>query len=279
MKNTVLLLITLISLPVAAQNSGFFGKTSFVEITGIGNYPLFSNMQQENNFYKKSGNGLATGQDAANGGVYFAVGTAVKRNVALTLETGFWWFNMLGPNNVFFEDSYYGYMAQVPIRHENLAVRTFSVMPIVEIGGKKGLLPIGISHQIGMGYTSSRIAEKDYVYEPGTSGEYTYYDDQTGYHTVTYAHLIDSLHTQQGGFADYGKKRSGVTLLYGLKVRTPITKSILINYGLRYTLNIGGKSDSNQYGEYDREAWTTNEIRRTRFRSLVSLNLGLTYVF
>lgn len=277
MKRTLFFLLTLIALPAAAQNSGLFGKTSFVEVTGVGNFSLMNRWLNNDYYYKRNGQNLMKAKDLVNGGVYVAVGTAVKRNVALTLEAGWWMFNTDGPSIVRFSAGDY-YSSTMEIRHENLDVRTFSIMPIVEIGGKEGLLPIGISHQIGVGYTSSKPVEKDYLYAPAMSGPFSYYDELGNYHSMDSKDFLDSLHTVQGGFADFKNKQKGVTLLYGLKVRTPISENVMLNYGVRYTLNFGSKSGRDQY-DFDKEAWTQDEIRRARFYSFISVNFGVSYAF
>jgi hypothetical protein len=257
MKNTCsLLIICLFALNAAAQNSGLYGKKTYIEFNGMGHVALVNQRGYVAELYGKT---LSKKSDWLNGGFNVAAGIATRRDFMLGLEAGFWYFNVAGPDYLSDDDNYYA----VSIRHEMLDVRTFSIIPTLTFGGKKGLLPIGLNHQVGLGYTRTKVLEKDYSYRPGS----TFYTTQDE---------LDDLHAQNGGFVDYEHVYTGVTAVYTLKVRIPVSKAVMINYGLRYTLNFTS-ADTGPSGNYKMHPQTLrSEIGTARFSSLLSLNIGLT---
>lgn len=264
-KNLIILLaICLFNRPDAvAQNSGLYGKKAYFEVSGIGNLSVINGITHHDNLlYKKSGSSLIAGKDLINAGLYLSVGIATKRNFAVGVETGWWFFSMGGPEYVGYSNGFY--TDNIYLRHEMLDARTFSLMPVLTFGSDKGLLPIGINHQIGIGFTNTSIVDKPYAYAPADS----YTSQQT----------LDNLNSANHGFVDYSRKFKGFMFVYGLKIRTPLTKRFMLNYGLRYTLNFTS-SNGTFYASTDYKMSTMdvrNGISSTRFRSIVSLNLGVT---
>jgi hypothetical protein len=263
MKNVIFFLITLISTPAAAQNSGLYGKKLYVESNGLGNLVLFNRARP---MYNATASGKVTpGSDVFNYGYNVAIGIAVKHSFAIGLETGFTYVNAAGPEYIYVPDSDNNYYYDLPMDHEKLEVRTFSVMPTMTFGGKQGLLPVGINHQVGVAYTQSRILEKDYAF-------------RTPYSDPPAQKYLDSLFEANNGFVDYDQRYRGFSVMYTLKVRTPVSKNLMINYGLRYMLNITFQPNAPAKDYKSPGYQLYSDINTSRMRSIISLNLGLTYV-
>jgi hypothetical protein len=259
-KAFLLLLISFMFFQLQAQNSGFYGHKGYVELNGIGCWPILA----RSGYYNTYDESLRTKKDEFNSGFTVGAGYAVRRDLMIGLETGLWNFNVAGPQYFYISDGFgnsYGYS----IHHEMLDVRTFSFMPTFTFGGKKGLLPVGLNHQVGVGYTSTKVLKKDYGYRSGDN----YYTQQQ----------LDEINEKNGGFVDYKNKYTGFTAAYTLKVRIPVSKSVMINYGLRYTLNLTSQNITSTGNGKMASEDLYREIRTARFRSLLTLNLGLTLAF
>jgi hypothetical protein len=267
MKNTLALLLIIclfIARETTAQNNGFYGKKVYVEFNGLGNIALFHHTgTYDTRFYKNNGSTLTQGSDWFNSGFNLGAGIATKRDFMIGLETSWWFFNVAGPTSLNYESSsLYG---PIYLRHEMLDMRTFSIMPTLTFGGKKGLLPVGINHQVGIAYTRTKALDHDYLFRP----------DNDYYYSVTQEEL-DSLSSQNGGLVDYEEVFAGFSLVYTLKVRIPVSKSVMINYGFRYSLNY--TSLNHGYSDVHKMSNTVlqEEIRRARFRSPLSFSIGVT---
>jgi len=287
MKQSIILLCIAIltTVSVLGQNSGFYGKKLFVELNGTGALPLINNWTQYYEYYEKSGtNNLINGKDAVNGGFYGGIGVTMKKDVALSFTAGFSYFNTIGPKTLYYDDPSSDYFNTISVNHENLKIRSLTLMPVLHFTTNKStILPAGFTHEIGLGIVRTKVLKRDYVFE----GSDSYYGDQISYNGKYYTinDFMDSVVSVNGDYIDYSQAYKGFTVMYGLKMRTPISKQLMINYGFRYTLNVvtsgqkfGFNSNPTSYGtalNYQ----ISDAVRSTRLRSLCALQLGLTYVF
>lgn len=258
------------------QSGGFYGKNKFAEFSLTGCIPVFANSKD---FYVKSGSGVVEGNDYVNGGFNGLVGIAVKPTFALSLSTSLWYSNANGPGVLYYFHEGSNDESSVLVNHENLDIRTLSFMPIIEFTGNSGLLPMGISHSLGLGFNRSWVKERAYAYE----SKYDFYSNGD---KVDFNEFMDSVVAVNGPYIDYKERYKDKTLMYALKIRTPISKKMMITYGFRYTLNakrlldVFGVSYS-KITSYETalKEQISSSINATRVRSIVSLQLGLTYVF
>ncbi len=254
-----------------AQNTGLYGKKRFLEVNGLGYVPIIGWFAADlNEVYKREGNLLLPGKDIINYGFRLNLGTTVKRNVALSVEFGYDYANIVANDYVDVDgvDNWgYNTTARYYFDHEMLDITSMVIMPKIEFTKDGGLLPLGLNHQIGIGYTSSTVKDREYLYT--TSGfNYEYFTPNEDPEK-----LIDKI-------ANYDQKHIGYSFLYAFNVRTPITKSLLINYGLRYTLNIRNRSQIYSPGNYGMSAEeVSSRIGRMRLSNAITFNLGLTFAF
>ena len=257
------------------KDYGYYGNKAIVQLEGLANYPFFSNVLVNDvtgePSYKRSGDKLVETKDRFNYGFRGTIGYAVKRNTAILFEVG-QDFSNAGPESNSITDVN-GYSYQIS-KHEMLNVVTTSFIPKIEFATSKSLLPMGIGHQIGFGIANSKIIEKDDSYEIESYDSFT---GNFGYETVKYSDSksdVDPIN-----FANLTSIKKYV-LMYALSVRTPLSKSILLNYGVRYTLNFGKNSgmNTNSGNDYYTSA-AIQTISRHRLGSIINANVGLCYTF
>ncbi len=153
-------------------------------------------------------------------------------------------------------------------------VRSFTFLPIFEFARNHGLMPSGIFHQFGLGYSRTHLLDKQYkIQVSGMSNDILQQPFQESYVPTN--------------FYDYkGKSIQSLVFLYGLVQRVPLSKHILFNYGIRYMLymplnfrlHLNGESSDAKSSEYIFSNSEASEQLNVRlFQSAIHLNVGLTY--
>ncbi len=256
---------------LSQKNNGYYGHKGFIQVESVMSYPLFSNIfSSENNAYTATSSALILKKDNFNVGFRINAGYAIKRNVALSFEYGQDYSSVYPSQTIYVNDNFglgYGYQVQ----HEMLDVTTNVFIPKIEFGTSKSLLPMGLSHQIGFGISYSKVKEKDYLYR---------YSDYYGYFSYT-NYSTSATDTDPINFSNL-KTVKRYVILYALSMRSPITKNLMIHYGLKYTLNVGKKENYNNYSNISNEYFTSeimHTVAQQRLFSLMSFNIGLTFAF
>lgn len=253
-----------------SQTTGLYGKKNYIEVNGLSNFRLFELMFDQRDYYKPMGNTVTRGRDLVDFGYRVTLGRVMTDNFALGIEAGMD-YQSVGFESNFMDLSYtdpFGntYYNSCVILHEMMDIHTFSVMPKLTFTKEGGLLPIGLNHEIGIGYTRTKIVDKDYNFKINSGSEYLSAEDSV---------KIDT------HYADYNEKYGGMTFMYAFKIKTPISKKIMINYGLRYTLNLKSfsfkSSGSSQYVQS--AADMARNIGKKRVLNFLTFNLGLSYAF
>lgn len=246
----------------AQKNSGFYGRTLFVEVNSAISFPMLNTVDIFGNYHNS---GRYYEPDKFASALNVVVGKAVSPKLSLSLESGLFFGNFSADDDSYYYGDYYYYgnvsPKQMITRFEKLSYRTFSIMPKFEISARGGNAPGGMSHQIGVGFTSSSVVEKDYKYS-------------------IYSEYKDSIDPKRD-FVDYDRKYKGVTFLYAVHMRVPITKTLLFNYGLRTTLNLtptGNVSNAGSKDLFIAPLEAAEAIKRTRFRTVFNFELGFTYL-
>lgn len=265
----ITILLISITFSVAGQNTGFYGKRNYIEMSGTAYVPMISWLLDNGQMYKRSGVGsnLIETKDKLNYGIHFTVGRAGKKNTGFGLEFGYDFANIPGPDaakSVEYIDQWgYNNNYYIDVEHEMIDVRTLTIMPKLEITKKGATLPLGMVHQIGLGFTSTKILEKDYIYHIIDGSEFM---------TATDSSNLDNY------FMNYDTKYKGFTLMYAFNIRTPVSKSIMINYGIRYSLNL--RNFSQNFVGTSKYFYTDDQIKRDigamRMSNIITFNLGIT---
>jgi hypothetical protein len=257
------------------KDQGFYGHKAIVQLEGLASYPFFSNVITNaitgEPSYRVSGGKLVESKDRFNYGFRGTLGYAIKRNIAILFEVGQDYSNAGPESNSIIDISG---LSQVISKHEILNVVTTSFIPKIEFATSKSLLPMGIGHQIGFGIANSKVIEKNYSYEIQS------YDSFTGKYGYTPHKYGDS--NSDVDPINFEKLTSikKYVLMYALSVRTPLSKNILLNYGVRYTLNFGKNSGiSTNSGNDQYTSSTLQTISRHRLGSIINANIGICFTF
>jgi hypothetical protein len=222
--------VLLVSMTSTAQHFGYLGKKNFIDIKSVSYMPLIANLTTS----FVDGDGLFDEWKFGlfNTGVHATIGRTVKQNMAISFEAGidFLTYEVKDDETIVYYEKNH----------------CISFMPKIEFSKRENILPLGVSHQIGIGYYKEIIGLK----VPGV------------------------------GTFNYPEPINGVTLMYALSLRSSITKSIFINYGVRYTLNYSFVQ--NGYSTTFIESlipYFIYEQEMQKRMNFISVELGLTYVF
>jgi hypothetical protein len=272
MKKTVKVLLMLVLVnQVSAQNPGYFGKKNVVDFSLNLQNPTFGNLRiagrKDATFLALNGSNLVSKKDRLDWGFRFNYSRPLKRNFAIGLEFGYDYFSVqresrreyYGNNNYYFE---------------NVDVNSLSIMPKFEFSSDGGLLPMGISHQLGFGVRLIKPVDKEYTV--AVSEEYLLYSSS----------INIPIEPEYTSVLKYnGPSIKGYILMYALNFRSPLTKSLMLNYGIRYTLNFMSSTYINDYNVENLsdlvldEAEFTDIVRYRKQFSLIQANIGLSFAF
>jgi len=274
MKNSIFTWIfCLTATTLLSQNTGYFGKKTIVEFNMIGSTPVASNYlfgsEYSTVFYKEKNGSLVEKRDGFDFGIRLGAMRTLKRNFAIGFEAGTDYFSIGIPS--YLDISTNDYSISLPVRHEMMDIRGLYFMPKIEFSNKGGLLPMGITQQIGFGFRYYSPVEKDYLYDVMPD----YYGGQPA--------PVDI----EGKVYNYKEESyKSKTVFYGIHMRTPINKFMFINYGVRYTVNFMKRLDQyNTYGTNVNEEYLINRaemsnlIRARMQRSYIYASVGLSFVF
>ena len=274
MKYRILICLSLLTVQtVLGQNSGYFGKKNVVDFAVNLQNPSFSNLRifanKENTLLDLEGDFLTSSTDRLDWGFRFNYSRTLKRNFAIGVEFGYDYFSAQRKfrQSQFSSDYYY---------FQKIDVNSMSIMPKIEFTTSGGLLPMGISHQIGFGVRIMKPVDKDYTV--ANANDYVFYGSD-------FLIPVDETLTKETNFV--GDPVKGYTLMYAINLRSPLTKSLLLNYGIRYTLNFTGKPPYNFENTYVDDIsdfnLTENEFKEiVRYRkqfSFIQAFIGLSFAF
>lgn len=271
MRIRLITICSFISLLSFSQDHGYFGKKNTLSININASNPLIYNYLNSGvATYKASGNGVVIGKSQIDYGYSGAFSHYFSGNFGLGAEVAATYgkintddsYTIFDPNSFSYE--------YVSLDVEQLSIRTITIMPKIEFNPIGDQLPVGINHQIGFGVSTTKLLEKDYKYRLVSAN-----NGNAQFGTSLYAPY------QKVG------KYYNLTAMYAFNIRTPISKSLMINYGLRYNLNFALSSlidelgfGTDNYNNSNGPAMQIrDEIRQKRISSIMNFNIGITYVF
>jgi hypothetical protein len=275
-RQTLIFFILLLKFSYGQKDNGFYGNKAIVQTEGLFNYPFFYNVITKSSgdrIYKAKDGKLIESNDLMNSGYRLSLGYAIKRNMAVLIEFGQDFANVY-PDR--YPIDYPSYQANIS-QHEKLNTMSTCVLPKVEFASSKSLLPLGLGHQIGFGVERTRIFEKDYLYRL----DYYLLSDSN----KVYSQSKNDLDPINFDLLPVIKR---FVIMYALSIRTPLSKHLLLNYGVRYSARFGNvkklylPSVGTNNLPYGNEEFTNAIIKSTarmRNLSVINVNVGLTYTF
>lgn len=268
MKNYIVILILFGAFYVQGQATGYLGKKTVVEFDFVGNYVLIPNWIQKKKIYlpryKNENGSLVESKDKLDFGFELGIQRVITRRFSIGVMAGYDFFNV-GLSKEGFGFSYNDTM--ILGKHEQIDVNGFYIIPTFEFAHKAGNLPMGIVHQVGLGFRSDSPVEKDYLYD---------------YRLNTPGASFDPNDLQLYNFAH--KRYTSIPIFYSVKFRYPLNDYLFLNAGMRYIVSFQKNSTppESYYSEegyihsfYNMET-TINSRRRV---SMMKGFIGLSLVF
>lgn len=240
-----------------AQNPGYFNHKNVLEFSFNGQVPLFANIREitgDDYFNKLENSTFVRQRDFFDYGFRFAYMRTLKRDLGIGLEFGYDYFTVQRETQYnsgwFYGNTYF----------QKTDVSSMMIMPKIEFSNKGSVLPMGISHQIGLGVRLVKPTDEQSYYIHMTDGSLPYGKKP----------LIKNPYDYKGGAV------RGMTLMYAVNMRTPLSKRLFLNYGLRYTLNFMSKPSYLDIEEYQNNE--TPELMEAEFRSMVRQRKQLSFI-
>ncbi len=212
---------------VNAQNT-YYGHKVGIDFNVIGRKPIFKesfediidNNDKPNYRYKGSQLEAYSNFDwgFATGITFFS-----KQNVSFAAQFTYYTSDIAYQEGKYYHDTVNDvYYDPSDFTLEDMKYRSLTFMPVLSVTSEELIKPIGLTHEFGLGFMKSSLVDKDYHYKVGgklfTDSANEFYDKKHEY--------------------------SAVCAMYGLKLSKPLTKSIVMNFGLRYTLMFGNRTSS-----------------------------------
>ncbi len=253
------------------QNNGFMGKKNFISADIRVYAPIIyglSTSDANSEYNKTEGPNFAPKSNLLDYGFNLTIGRAASRNFGLMLQISSSRYDFavtdnqysLDASNFFNTGDYY----QV-LKINWLKAKVTTVMPIIEFTGNSGLLPLGLSHQIGLGFSTNKLLKDDY--------------------NVLIADAYGQQFIQKENLYDYSSKGfKSYVFMYKINLRIPINDYLLFNLGFRYNVNYYPKVfqglNSSSETKYLIENINLRDYMRSKeFRNVLSLETGLSFCF
>lgn len=267
MRSLIPILFLLCTFYTNAQNTGYLGKKTIVDLNFVGNYVLIPNLIQQNGGYLpryKNVNGeLEEKLDYFDYGGELSISRVVSRRLAIGLCAGLDTYSVGLMKTSFVTNN-----QAVVGKHEQVDVTGFYILPTLSFAHKAGALPMGIVHEIGIGFRSDKPVEKDYLfnYKPLTPSEPTTIDFNT---TKFYNFSNNSI--------------VGLPIFYSVKFRIPLNDYLFFNAGIRYMITFQPDNSEGfgiaEPGFFHNENDMLRAINSRRHTSLIKGFFGLSFVF
>ncbi len=274
MRLIILLCLIGIGAKSFGQNLGYFGKKNMISIHGTASYPLIYNI-----ILKTSLEGNSYFDENTSGDFSLGFGVSYTRILSRQFGLGFE-YNMLNSSfypkssgDYFYESDIDGSSDNVTFKFkpEQIKVKTTTYMPKIEFSASGNSTIIGLNNQLGFGFTSSKLnTETIFSRTPTLSdvSEWLQSEVQSNYDkSKTINRDIGNVY--------------GLTFMYAINMRVPVSKSFLINYGARFTANYTFRMQNNgKTGDYYLETSSIKSaLFEKRLMSILEFNLGFNYCF
>lgn len=250
------------------DNRGYYDSKFYATVITVGNMPLLYNLIAKSE---------STKMDLLNYGFRISGGYILKRNIGLCLELGLDYGNFKNQTIHSYNNSSYYNTYTI---YDNLKTQTLSIMPKIEFTNANGLLPLGLTHQLGFGFSETSIIPGVYSAISNVKDSTLYSDGYYTYYNYSY-HLVKSENKMEKTPENIIHTK---TIMYALNLRKAITKKIMISYGFRYTLNfskynINAIPQGKTYNDVYFSGSIPEIIKKRSFYNFINFNIGLTYVF
>lgn len=250
-----------------AQEKGYFGKKTFIEIGANAQLPIFQNIfGQEKGYIDKSGS-LKSGYNLYDQTIRGSFSSVISPTSALGFEVMLRSYSInpqkgdvlnrqyISPDGSTVSQEIAAKVAMMPVQEVILMPKvTFTTGSIV---------PAGLTHEIGVGYSLIRLTNTNPTVEMDSVGS------------------VNAANVSQDFVDERGTEMKGLVFNYGLRMNYPLSKSILFYIGVRYQYAMmlekkDFKKDNQTESWFSgQEIWKTINTRR----QLGIANIGLGFTF
>ena len=251
--------------------NGYFGKKNFIEISTVSSSPLVRNLliyRKTPGFRAENGELVPGGKYWFSSGIHITGGRAIKKNLIVGFEYGLDRWKTVG---TFIPYNDYNDLVQsnVPdyLVHEDMVMQRTIFMPKVEFSRANGLLPMGLSYCLGLGLSTVKVIEKDYLFAAS-------YGDIYG-STYSLMTLPESESIQSSDVINYERRYRGLQIMGGIKMRMPVSTWLMMTYGVRYMIDI---KFYNTHG-YSTNHYVSQRAAKGVLYNFISLDIGFTVPF
>ncbi len=258
-------------MPAQAQEAGYFGKNTFLDLSIQGQLPvIYTMVNPEKGYVMKSGE-LQKSYNIKDFGFRGSLGYMFSENAGIAFEYNhhFYQVNPLrgGELNRQYVDSISGQFITEYIQPqvEFLQIQERTFLPKIVFSSFQGRIPAGLTNEWGIGYCMIGIDNREASASNGTDTVYT--------GEAISENLVDT------DIDEY----KGMVFMYGLRMNYPLNKSMLFHIGIRYSYSwLFDKKDFRKTEQTEawlsgRELWS--RINQRRQLGIISLGAGLTICF
>lgn len=252
-----------------AQEKGFYGKNTFIQLGMNGQLPVFANVFRSEQGYVAKGNGLKKSYNLIDYGFRISLGAVTSESSAIAFELNqrFYQVDLIRKdemNRQYIDGSGNQAEEYKSVKMQFMPLSETVFMPKILFSANSERVPAGFNHEIGLGYSIIQLDNKLRFELP--------FSDSMSVQTVS-NHLIDSR----------VEDLRGLNLMYGFSMNYPLSKSILFNIGFRYQYaTLLGKKKFRTYEQTEdwisgRELWS--RINERRQLGIISFGTGFTFCF
>lgn len=252
-----------------SQNT-FLNKRNTLAIDANCNIPLLSGGFSSTS-YKYGKDEMRNGKDWLDYGIGMKYTVSVSNRVSIGVLAN---YNLMhvSPEKQFGKNYMRNGNSQTSsydVKMQDVGINQFTFMPVLEIFLKNGQSPVGFYHIIGIGYSLSQIQKGSYGYS--ISSAPVVLDETPSHNTPDYYN-----------FQKEWKSYNSFSFLFGIGMKTPITKSLIFNYGVDFNANVFMKPSDELILENNDVLFNYENIYyNTRREQLFTIKLkaGLAFVF
>lgn len=271
------------------KSKGYYGRRFFVGTEVVANFPGIYNLAKRGEKYDHQMNRVI---DKLNYGFHLNGGVIINKNFALSIDYSKGYFDIC-PGSTNYKDYYpeviFIYNGESQYLHtESMQVRSNSFMLKFEVGSRRNLMPLGLSNQFGIGISYSKVINHfynsqayykpyDYVNTYSNQANASNLNKSENYYDINPSYLEKHLYD-----FDNQLPTKTIDISYGLTNRTPLTKQLMLSYGIKVMCHLPlrsnsvmSKDDDFIYSRYKLE----KEIIKQMSLNVFHFNWGITYVF
>ncbi len=261
---TILFFILSLTTQLNAQEK--WVTRSAVSLSVSGNAPLLSGFFSDPNYVKKNDE-MVDKRDWIDYGASFQYTITLKPQFALGFGVDFNRFELANERKYgsLFKRTDFSHSDTIYLKAQSVGVNTFSFFPVFEFQQANSTGTIGLYYTLGLGYSVSNLHKGNYLYSLAFKENATNYTE------------IDNLKLESEWKAIQGAK-----LLFGIGMRTGLTKNLMLDFGIKYNVNIFFKPDEAELQSLRNDIITYESfyynLKRDQLFKLEA-KIGLTFAF